>query len=94
MLKLTDENRSDEEDENEDSDVYSPPASTVLNTSSDPDERNDNAASVNDPETESESQVLFDGDEDRGNRMEVDIPDPQDRRTSVAQVRNKVRLSC
>ena len=93
MLKLTDENRSDE-DLDEDSDVYSPPASTVLNTLSDPDDRDNDSTSVNDPETESESQVLPDGNEEGGNRMEVDIPDPQDRRTSVAQVRKKVHLSC
>jgi len=85
-----DEYRSDEEDEDED--AYSPPASTVFNTSSDPDD--DGPTSMNDPKTESESQVLPDSDEDGGNRMEVDIPDPQDRRASVAQVQKKVRLSC
>lgn len=85
MLKLTDENRLDE-DSDENSDVYSPLASTVLNTLSDPDDCDDDSTSVNDPKTESESQVLPDGDEEGGNRMEVDIPDPQDRHTSVAQV--------
>ena len=85
-----DEYRSDEEDEDED--AYSPPASTVFNTSSDPDD--DGPASMNDPEIESKSQVLPDGNEDGGNRMEVDIPNPQDRCASVAQVRKKVRLSC
>jgi len=84
VLKLTDEYRSDKKDEDEDEDAYSPPASTVFNTSSDPDD--DSPASMNDPKTESKSQVLPGGDEDGGNRMEVDIPDPQDRRASVAQV--------
>jgi len=92
VLKLTDEYRSDKEDEDEDEDTYSPPISTVFNTLSDPDDNS--PASMNNPKTESKSQVLPDGDKDGGNRMEVDIPDPQDRHASVAQVQKKVCLSC
>ena len=93
MPKLTDESRSEEEDE---SDFYSPPASTVLNSSSGLSD--DHHANVNDPEDESGSQVLLDGDGDGGNRMVLDTHDSQDRRVQVVQVRNKkkksVRLSC
>jgi hypothetical protein len=90
MVNLTDESRSDE------SDVYSPPASTVLNSSSGSD--GDDVASANDIDEleEFEPQVISDTVDDDGdgeNRMVADIesnPNSQPSAgASVTQVRKK-----
>ena len=89
MVNLTDESRSDE------SDVYSPPASTVLNSSSGSDV--DDIASENNLEEEFEPQVVsktvnINGDNE--NRMMVDIEGNSRSQAmcagaSVTQVRKK-----
>ena len=89
MVNLMDESRSDE------SDVYSLPASTVLNSSSGSD--GDDIASENDLEEEFEPQVLsetVDINEDDENRMMVDIEGDSNSQAmragaSVTQVRKK-----
>ena len=90
MVNLTDESRSDE------SDVYSLPASTVLNSSSGSD--GDDVASANDIDKleEFEPQVISDTVDDNGdgeNRMVADIesnPNSQPSTgASVTQVRKK-----
>ena len=89
MVNLMDESRSDE------SDVYSSPASTVLNSSSGSDV--DDIASENDLEEEFEPQVIsktvnINGDDE--NRMMVDIEGDSSSQAmcagaSVTQVRKK-----
>jgi len=91
LPKLTGESSSDEGDE---SDVYSLPASTDLNSSSSLSDNN--LADVNDLEEESGSQleVLLDSNKDGGDGMVLDahVDNSQDRR--VVQVKNKKKHVC
>lgn len=94
LPKLTGESSSDEGDE---SDVYSPPASTYLNSSSGLSDND--IADVNDLEEESGSQpeVLLDSNEDGGDGMVLDVHADNSQDRHVVQVKNKkkhVRLSC
>jgi len=91
LPKLTGESSSDEGDE---SDVYSPLASTDLNSSSGLSDND--LADVNDLEEESGSQpeVLLGSNEDGGDRMVLDVHADNSQDRHVVQVKNKKKCVC